>query len=151
MEAGAANPRLPSQDRARYAELARGQRRIQAYQEEAAKLAEQGIEAPDWIAWHTHRIREEKAAETAEAPAERLVVTIREAPAPGRFVATVNDQTPLTMGAEGILGLLGGVTAAANALGAAPDAMQIDAAPAFWEAVRQIGRAMEREQAAAAS
>ena len=51
LEAGARNPRLPEWDRARYAELARVERLHQAYHEEAAKLAEQGLEAPDLIDW----------------------------------------------------------------------------------------------------
>ena len=42
LEAGAKNPRLSVWDRARYAELARAQRRLQAYQEHAAERAATG-------------------------------------------------------------------------------------------------------------
>ena len=37
--------------RIHYAALARMERLAQAYHEEAAKLAEQGLEAQDWIDW----------------------------------------------------------------------------------------------------
>ena len=57
LERGARNPRLTEWDRVRYAGLARLERLYQAYYEEAALLAEQGIEAPDWIDWHQARER----------------------------------------------------------------------------------------------
>ena len=53
MEVGATNPHFTEQDRAQFAEWAREKRRIQAYHEEAARLAEQGIAAPDWSDWLT--------------------------------------------------------------------------------------------------
>ena len=51
LEAGARNPRFTAEVRIHYAALARMERLAQAYHEEAAKLAEQGLEAPGWIDW----------------------------------------------------------------------------------------------------
>jgi hypothetical protein len=58
LESGARNQRLTEWDRTRYAGLARMERLSQAYHEEAAKLAEQGIEAPEWIDWLQARERD---------------------------------------------------------------------------------------------
>lgn len=57
LERGARNPRFTEWERVRYAGLARLERLYQAYYEDAAKLAAQGIEAPDWIDWHQARER----------------------------------------------------------------------------------------------
>jgi len=51
LEAGARNPALDAWARIHYAALARMERLSQAYHEEAARLAEQGIAAPGWIDW----------------------------------------------------------------------------------------------------
>jgi len=51
LEAGARDPRFNAWERIHYAALARVERLSQAYHEEAAQLAEQGIAAPGWIEW----------------------------------------------------------------------------------------------------
>lgn len=51
LEAGARDTRFTAPMRIHYAALARMERLSQAYHEEAAKLAEQGLEAPGWIDW----------------------------------------------------------------------------------------------------
>ena len=51
LEAGARDTRFTAPMRIHYAALARMERLAQAYHEEAAKLAEQGLEAQDWIDW----------------------------------------------------------------------------------------------------
>lgn len=57
LEAGARNQRFDAWERTRYAGLARLERLYQAYHEDAAKLAAQGLAAPDWIDWHQARER----------------------------------------------------------------------------------------------
>ena len=57
LEWGARNPRFTDFERARYAALARMERRAQEYHEEAAKLCEQGRAVPDWIDWLLARDR----------------------------------------------------------------------------------------------
>jgi len=57
LEWGARNPRFTEFERARYAGLARMERRAQAYHEEAASLLEQGRAVPDWIDWLLARDR----------------------------------------------------------------------------------------------
>jgi hypothetical protein len=64
LEWGARNPRFDDFERARYAGLARMERLSQVYHTEAAKLAEQGLEAPDWIDWLLAR----DAARESERP-----------------------------------------------------------------------------------
>ena len=51
LEAGARDTRFNAWERIHYAALARVERLSQAYHEEAAQLAEQGIAAPGWIEW----------------------------------------------------------------------------------------------------
>jgi len=51
LEWGACNPRFDDFERARYAALARMERRAQVYHTEAASLLEQGLAVPDWIDW----------------------------------------------------------------------------------------------------
>ena len=51
LEAGARDTRFTALSRLHYAAMARVERLSQAYHEEAARLAEQGIAAPGWIEW----------------------------------------------------------------------------------------------------
>lgn len=51
LEAGARDTRFAAEVRIHYAALARMERLAQAYHEEAAELAEQGLAVPAWIDW----------------------------------------------------------------------------------------------------
>jgi hypothetical protein len=51
LEWGARNHRFDEFERARYAALARTERRAREYHEEAAQLLEQGRPVPEWFDW----------------------------------------------------------------------------------------------------